>query len=149
MVLLVISFSACTNKEEDKNAKISQPEEVVRNFVQLSSNAKELKDKSTLSEMCTGEMKTAIEQMSDEQFRLFYLNGNLKIQELKILSATNEKGSAKVHYQVLVENKQGTDVTKEINEREAELKELPNGWLIETVKTKGTDKLVFTKGMIF
>jgi|688.fasta_scaffold105786_2 hypothetical protein len=149
ILVTTIAFSACTKKDDDKNSKISQPEEVVRSFVQLSSNAKELKDKLVLSQMCTGEMKSALEQMPDEQFRLFYLNGNLKIQELKILSATMDKAIAKVHYQVIVENKQGTDITKESNEREAELKERPDGWFIETIRTKGMDKLVFTKGMIF
>ncbi|MFM8315704.1 MAG: hypothetical protein ACKOA8_15595, partial [Deltaproteobacteria bacterium] len=91
----------------------------------------------------------AFESMNDEQFRMYYLNGNISIQELKVLSVNRDKNKAVVHYQVAVENRQGTDVTKEMNEREVDLIESPSGWLIESIRPKGTDKLVFSKGMIF
>jgi hypothetical protein len=94
-------------------------------------------------------MKAAFEAMNEEQFKLFYLNGNINIKELKITSVTKEGPKTTVHYQVTVENRQGTDVTNEMNEREVELVESPQGWLIESVRPKGVDKLIFTKGMTF
>jgi hypothetical protein len=105
------------------------------------------------SQLCTierrGEMKAAFEDMNDEQFRLFYLNGNLNIQELKVLSTNINNDQAIVVYQVVVENRQGTDVTKETNEREVVLNQGAGGWLIDSVRPKGTDKLIFSKGMVF
>lgn len=148
LFLLALTVS-CTKKEAQSPAKTSQPEEIVRRFVFLSSEAKEPKDKMALKEFCTGPMEAAFEQMSDEQFRLFYLSGNIKIEDMKTLSSNVEKDSATVHYQVVVENKQGTDVTKETNEREAILKELPGGWRIEFIRARGADQLKFAKGMIF
>jgi hypothetical protein len=56
---------------------------------------------------------------------------------------------AKVRYQVVIENLQGTETTLETNEREAELKKGSNGWAIESIRLKGSDKIAFTRGMIF
>ncbi|NBV50279.1 hypothetical protein EBR78_03530 [bacterium] len=149
LVILVFGLVACTKKEVKEVVIAVSPEDVVKNFVQVSGQAKEVLDKSKLVELCTGEMKTAFENMNDEQFRMYYLNGNISIQELKVLSVNRDKNKAVVHYQVAVENRQGTDITKEVNEREVDLIESPSGWLIESIRPKGTDKLVFSKGMIF
>jgi hypothetical protein len=147
--LFCLNLANCTKKEEAPQLISVSPEEVVRNFITLSSQAKETRDKSRLSDFCQGDMKAAFDGMSDEQFRLFYLNGNVNVKELRITGITKEKNKAVVQYQVLVENRQGTDVTHETNEREVELSEVSNGWVIEAVRPKGTDKLVFSKGMVF
>ncbi|NDC26081.1 MAG: hypothetical protein EBZ49_18380, partial [Proteobacteria bacterium] len=65
LFLLALTVS-CTKKEAQSPAKTSQPEEIVRRFVFLSSEAKEPKDKMALKEFCTGPMEAAFEQMSDE-----------------------------------------------------------------------------------
>lgn len=148
-VILFFSFLGCTKKEVKEVVVTVSPEDVVKNFVQVSGQAKEVLDKNKLVELCTGEMKVAFESMNEDQFRMYYLNGNISIQELKVLSVNRDKNKAVVHYQVAVENRQGTDITKEINEREVDLIESPSGWLIESIRPKGTDKLVFSKGMIF
>lgn len=147
VVLLVVV--GCTKKQTPAALPTTSPEEVVRGFVKLSGEAKEANDKKKLTDLCSGEMKFAFEEMNDEQFRLFYLNGNLNIQEMKVLSTNINKTEATVLYQVTVENRQGTDVTKEVNEREAVLREGTTGWLIESIRPKGTDKLIFSKGMVF
>ncbi|NBX76940.1 MAG: hypothetical protein EBQ92_10335 [Proteobacteria bacterium] len=147
--LTLIGFMGCTKKEAPVLPVTTSPEEVVRSFVRLSGEAKEVVDKSKLASLCSGEMKAAFDDMNDEQFRLFYLNGNLNVQELKILSTNINKDQATVLYQVVVENRQGTDVTKETNEREVVLNQVAGGWLIDTVRPKGTDKLIFSKGMVF
>lgn len=150
IAILSIVFSAsCTKKSETPIAEVPSPESAVRKFVELSVQAKELSDKDRLGDLCAGEMKLALEQMSMEQFRMFYLNGNISIQDFKVLSTSRENSKAQIVYQVSVENRQGTDVTKEVNQREVELTETPSGWLIEAVRPKGVDKLVFTRGMIF
>ena len=148
-LLLCVVFSSCTKKEEAPTVSSVSPEEVVRNFVSLSSQAKEAQDKVRLSEFCQGDMRAAFEGMTDEQFRLFYLNGNVNIKELRITGITKDKNKATVQYQILVENRQGTDITHETNEREVELSEVPNGWVIEAIRPKGTDKLIFSRGMVF
>jgi hypothetical protein len=147
--LILFLFAGCTKKEAPAMAVSASPEEVVRSFVRLSGQAKEVVDKNKLSGLCSGEMKAAFEDMNDEQFRLFYLNGNLNVQELKVLSTNINNDQAIVVYQVLVENRQGTDVTKETNEREVVLNQGAGGWLIDSVRPKGTDKLIFSKGMVF
>ena len=151
LVCLALLSSSCTKKKVEESAP-TQPvsaEEIVRNFVRLSTQAKDLPDKNGLSALCSGDMKSAFETMNEEQFRLFYLNGNLNIKEFKITSVNKEDGKTKVQYQVTVENRQGTDVTHEVNEREADLVESPSGWLIEAIRPKGVDKLIFSKGMTF
>ena len=149
LVLVLLGSIGCTKKEVVVTPIEPNPEEAVRSFVQLSGKAKELGDRSKLIEMCSGDMKKAFQEMNEEQFRLFYLNGNVNVLDLKILSTSKNEESAKVQYQVLVENKQGTDITKETNEREAELVKSGNSWLIEAIRPKGIDKLIFTKGMVF
>lgn len=149
IVLSLCLFNGCTKKEAPALSAAASPEDAVRSFVHLSGEAKETNDKNKLTGLCSGEMKFAFENMNEEQFRLFYLNGNLNIQELKILSTNVNKSQAVILYQVVVENRQGTDITKEINEREAQLTEGPTGWLIESIRPRGTDKLIFSRGMVF
>jgi len=151
LVVLVscLGLMGCHKKSEAPLVEKTSPESVIRKFVDLSAQAKELSDRNRLADFCSGNMKAAFEQMTDEQFRLFYLNGNIEVQEFKILSTNRDTNKAKIVYQVTVENRQGTDITKEVNEREVELLEVPTGWLIEAVRPKGLDKLVFSRGMIF
>lgn len=146
----VISFvwGGCTKKASIPEASRSA-EDVVKEFVTLSASAKNAVDKKTLEGLCTGEMAKAFEQMTDEQFRIFYLNGNLGIQSIQVLESKVDGEAAIVRYQVTVENRQGTDVTKEVNDREVALKLSSGNWLIDSVRARGADKLVFTRGMIF
>ena len=148
-ILGALLSMSCTKKTETSPVEAPSPEIAVRKFVELSAQAKELSDKDRLGELCTGEMKLALEQMSAEQFGMFYLNGNISIQDFQVLSSSRDKSKAQIVYQVSVENRQGTDITKEMNQREVDLSETPAGWLIEAVRPKGVDKLVFTRGMIF
>jgi len=125
------------------------PEEVVREFVMLSANSKGLSDKQALQELCAGSMKNAFEKMTDEVFRISYLNAGLKVRDLKILETETRGDNARVHYKVVVENPHGTDPTQETNEREVDLLHEQGQWLIETVRGQGSDQIVFTRGMIF
>lgn len=138
----------CTKTTSPKAATRS-PEDVVKAFVQQSAAIKDASEKKGLVDSCTGEMKQAFSGMTEEQFRIFYLNGNIKIEDLKILATHQEGETATVRYQVKVENKQGTDITNELNEREAALRFVDGEWLIESVRPRGIDKLAFTRGMIF
>lgn len=148
--LTVFFLVGCTPSAENKKLPSFQlPEDIVKEFVMLSANADELSDKNQLAQMCEGEMKKAFEDMNVEQFKLYYLNDNLSVQEFKVLSSSKERGQARVVYQVTIENKQGTDVTKEANQREVDLIETPQGWLIQSIRASGTDKISFMKGMIF
>lgn len=147
---LIIFASGCTKKVEAPTQKSNLlPEEVVKEFVLLSGQAQELSDHEKLSQMCSGIMKKAFDEMSPEQFRLYYLNDSVTVQGIKILANSKTQGQAKVVYQVTLENRQGTDITKEMNEREVDLVETPQGWLIESIRPAGTDKLIFSRGMVF
>lgn len=146
--LVVLSLLSCTKKE--KAVPVARPaEEVVKEFVELSARAKSLEDRRTLQDLCAGELKRAFERMSDEEFRLSYLNQQITLKRIQILDQSVEKEAARVHYQVFLQNAQGTDSTQEANEREVELKLSQGAWYIEFIRTRGTDKLAFTRGMIF
>lgn len=150
LVLFLTVAAGCTKKvaAPTQTAQLL-PEEVVKEFVLLSGQAQEISDQEKLAQMCSGLMKKAFDEMSPEQFRLYYLNDNMSVEGIKILANSKSEGQAKVVYQVTIENKQGTDVTKEMNEREVDLVETPQGWLIESIRPAGTDKLIFSRGMVF
>jgi len=121
----------------------------VRTFINLSASAKDSADKEKIKELCGGKLQNAFERMTDEAFRILYLGNNIKIVDLKIVDSNVENESAKVHYQVTVENNQGTDPTREQNDREVTLIKGASGWVIDTIQMKGTDQIAFTRGMIF
>ncbi len=127
----------------------STPEDVVKSFIDLSATAKDGAVKAKLEQLCSGEMRRAFERMSDEVFRISYLTSNLKVGDVKVLEAATENETARVRYQIAVENTQGTDPTKEVNEREVELSRSQGVWYIDSIKLKGTDKIAFTNGMMF
>lgn len=153
-IVLTVFFWACTPKQAAQTP-VSQatpqvlPNEVVKTFIELSASAKNIEDKRKLQDQCAGELRRAFERMSDEEFRLSYLSTQVKIEGLKILDSTIQNDSARVRYEVALENHQGTDVTHEVNEREVELSRSQGSWFIEFIRLKGSDKLAFTRGMIF
>jgi hypothetical protein len=131
------------------NAKEISPEEVVKQFIDLSAGSKMDSDRIKLQNLCSGEMRRAFERMTTEAYRISYLNSNVKILEVKILDSDISGESAKVHYQVTIDNRQGTDATKEINERVVELVKNQGAWYIDAIRLEGSDKVAFTRGMIF
>ncbi|MBM4304985.1 MAG: DUF1131 domain-containing protein [Deltaproteobacteria bacterium] len=151
LLLISLGFFGCTKLQQSQTVKLENltAPEVVKTFVQLSGAAKTLKDKKTLLETSGGNLRRAFERMSDEEFKLTYLSGQLKIEKVDILDTVIQNERAKVRYQVAIENSQGTETTHETNEREAELKKGPSGWVIELIRLKGSDKIAFTRGMIF
>ena len=150
-VLLILTSCAksCSRSGEGTAVNGNSPDEVVKRFVELSASAKDGADKRKLEELCAGEMRRAFERMTEEVFRISYLTNSLKVNELKILESKADTDTARVHYQVAVENAQGTDATKEINEREVELTRSQGTWYIDSIKLKGTDKVAFMNGMMF
>ncbi|MCX6102560.1 MAG: hypothetical protein NT000_04775 [Proteobacteria bacterium] len=152
LILIVpFLFLACTKFKlmESTAPVIQSPTEIVKLFVQLSASAKSPGDKRRLIEASGGDFKRAFERMSDEEFKLTYLNGQIKIENINVLDSVIEVDKAKVRYQVSLENKQGTETTLETNEREVELRKGDSGWLIEAIRLKGSDKIAFTRGMMF
>jgi hypothetical protein len=121
----------------------------VKAFVELSGGAKDVSDRKKLIEMCAGEMRRAFDRMSEEEFKMAYLNEGIKIVDLKIVDSQVTEGSALVRYQVTIENALGTDKTRETNEREVELTSSRGQWYLQSIRLKGSDKIVFTRGMIF
>ena len=142
-------FSACTKEGTQSVTNNLSPEDTVRRFVELSAGSTSPDDKRKIQALCVGELRRTFERMTDEAFRLLYLDSKLKIVDLKILETTTQADNSKVRYQVTVENRQGTDVTKEINEREVDLVRSQGGWYIDSIRTRGTDQVAFTRGMIF
>lgn len=148
---LLLLVTACVKNQQVQSPSLSQltAPEVVKTFVQMSATAKDLADKKTLLESTGGELRGAFERMTDEEFKLTYLSGQLKIEKIDILDTSIQNDVAKVRYQVVIENSQGTETTQETNEREAELKKVASGWVVEAIRLKGSDKIAFTRGMIF
>ncbi len=147
----LIFFLGCTKHQQSQTASLSElnPSGVVKAFVELSASARTTDDKKRLIESCGGDLRRAFERMSEEEFKLAYLSSQLKIEKIEIKNATTQDDTAWVHYQVTLENKQGTETTHEINEREVQLRKISGGWIIEAIRLKGTDKLAFTRGMMF
>lgn len=141
--------SGCTRSRTSPAASAGGPEEVVKTFVEISGSAKDPADKRRLEELTSGELRRALAAMSEESFRMNYLGQGIKIRELKLVEVATEKERARVHYQIAIDNPAGTDTTAEVNEREVELKQSQGVWYIETIRTKGSDKLAFVRGMIF
>ena len=132
VIVVLFSFMACTFKSGEQ-AKPRTPEETVKAFVELSASAKERADKKRLADLCQGELRRTFERMTDEGFQMLYLDSKLRIVELKMIESSAQGDSAKVHYSVSVENKQGTDPTNEVNEREVDLVHSQGNWYIESI----------------
>lgn len=147
-----LPFLSCTKlgSNGEKAAVVSKtPEEVVREFISISAGAQSVEDRRKLQDICVGELKRTFERMSNEEFRLAYLDMRLNIKDLKILDSTTTGDSAQIRYQITVENPTGTDQTKETNSREVDLRLSQGAWYIEFIRMHGSDKLAFTRGMIF
>lgn len=162
MAFLGLASCTCSKKEAMKPAEerpaavaaiaaVAQgtPEETVKSFVSLSASAQSLANRDRLQKLCVGEMRRAFERMTEEGFRLSYLNSGLKVKSLVVLDSKLEQENAKIRYRVSVENAQGTDTTNETNEREVELTKTQGSWYIETIRLKDSDKIAFTNGMMF
>jgi hypothetical protein len=145
----VFLFAAVACTRHSSRIANASPEEVVREFVMLSAGSKALSDKRSLQDLCAGDMNAAFDKMTDEVFRISYLNTNLKVRDLKILDSTTQGETARVHYQVVVDNPHGTDPTLETNEREVDLVRQQGQWMIDAIRGKGSDQIAFTRGMIF
>lgn len=127
----------------------SSPEDTVKSFLTLSSGAQSMVDRDRLQKLCVGEMRRAFERMTEEGFRLTYLNNGIKLKEIKVIEAKVENDAAKLRYRIAVDNAQGTDTTAETNEREVELVRTQGSWYIETIRLKDTDRVAFVNGMLF
>src|SRR4051794_32499003 len=101
-LFLVFALTSCTkscSRTGDVDA-MRTPDEVVKQFVQLSAAAKDGADKQKLEQLCSGEMRRAFERMTEEVFRIAYLTNNVKISALTILESRTENDKAKIAYQV-------------------------------------------------
>lgn len=146
LVSVVLAFTSCTKSHAPKPAT---PEGVVKEFVQLSAGSKGAQDRKRLSHLCTGKMREAFEGMSDELFRIIYLDSGLTVHDLQFVEVKNEGDLSTVRYRVEVTNPMGTDATREVNEREVQLERANGEWSIRSISVKGSDRLSFTRGMIF
>jgi len=150
ILISLIAFLGCTRNPKSQTSSVeNNPDAVVTTFVELSVASKTAEDKKKLLNSCGGDLKRAFERMTDDEFKLVYLSGQLKVEKMEILKTQIQNDTASVHYRVSIENKQGTEVTQETNEREAQLRKNTSGWVIEAIRMKGTDKLAFTRGMMF
>ena len=125
------------------------PEEAVKRFVEISAGAKEASERERLAVLCSGELRRAFERMTDESFRVAYLSNSVKVEEFKVVSSEIKEGTATIHYQVSIQNTQGNDTTTEVNEREMDLLSTGGAWLVDSIRMKGSDRIAFTRGMIF
>lgn len=147
--VLLLLFSSCTRWTENIPGLGRDPESVVRVFLETSAGAKGASDKQKISDFCVGEMKNAIDGMSQEAFKLTYLDAKITVREIKILDSAILGDEAKVRYEVSVENAGGTEPTEETNQREVDLTRVGRKWYVEAIHLSGTDKIAFTRGMIF
>jgi len=147
-LLLNLSCSAIFSRLSSER-RSQTAEQVVREFVMLSAASETLQDKGKLQSLCVGELRAAFGEMTDDMFRMTYLGGKLKVQDLVTVHQVEQDDAAHVRYQITVQNFQGTDPTLEINEREVDLIKRDGAWFINDIRIKGSDRLAFTRGMIF
>ena len=148
LLLIALVIASCT-KPKQTQSTLESPDKIVKAFVELSAGAKQAGDHQKLADMCAGRMRQAFEKMSADEFKAAYLHGAVKIIDLKILESKVEENIAIVKYQVTVENSYGSDKTQEINERDVALSNTEGQWYLEAIRLKGSDKVSFTRGMIF
>lgn len=147
--ILFIFVVSCTKIPFLSRNAEKTPEEVLRKFLKVSAEASDSKDKTTIQEMCHGEMKRIFERMSDEMFTMSYLSKQLELKGVEIVQSTVEKEVARLRYKIEVENRQGTDTTHETNEREVELTRVDGQWRIDSIRPVGSDQIAFSRGMVF
>ncbi|MBY0371079.1 hypothetical protein K2X33_10360 [bacterium] len=145
VLLLLIS---CTKKPAVV-VPAAAPDEVVRQFIQLSAAVKAVEDRQKLAALCQGRMRKAFDAVSDDAFLISYVNQPLKIKSLTVMDVKSDGNLGRVHYKVEVENPQGQDITQEISEREVEMLRVDGQWYLEAIRPKGSDQVAFTRGMLF
>ncbi len=143
--LFVVS-SACTKKAAHSGLP---PEEVVKLFVQMSTQVKAQDDRQKLASLCGEEMRRAFNEMNEETFELAYINNPLELKSFEVLQNNTLNQIANVHYKVTVSNPGGTDPTTETTERRVNLKKEGDAWYLTSIRPEGTDTVHFTRGMIF
>ena len=148
-LLVILLLVSCTKFPFFTRVVDKTPEQVVESFLKVSASATNLKDKQEILEMCHGELKRIFERMSDEMFTMSYLSKAIAIKDLKIVSSSIDKDVARIRYQLIVENKQGTDPTNETNQREVELSRVNGQWRIDSIRLVGSDQIAFSRGMVF
>ncbi len=147
LILLLLVVPSCTRHSQ--MVANSSPEEVVKRFVDLSINARDISDKEKIQALCSQELKRVFQRMNPEAFKLIYVDSKITLLEFKVIAFSQEVDTAKVTYEVSVENNQGADPTREINQREVTLQRSQGQWFIDSIRTSGTDRIAFTKGMLF
>ncbi len=146
LLALVLVMSACTQK----HAQAPQtPDQLVKDFVYLSSDVKDVATKTHLAQMCQGRIRKAIDSISEDAFAISYVNQPIKIKSFEIVQSAIDGNLARVHYRLQIENPHGQDVTEETNEREVEMLKIEDQWYLEAIRPKGSDQIAFTRGMIF
>jgi len=141
--------TGCTKSSSVASHAGKSPEEVVKLFIDSSAGSKQAEDRRRLQELCSGEMRRTFERMNEEAFRLIYLDAKVNVVELKFAETKETGDTAKVAYQLTVDNKQGTDPTREVNSREVDLTRVNGAWFIDNIRMRGTDQVAFTRGMLF
>ena len=149
MILPFLSVSCSKIWGPSTAEKKITAEKTVRRFLDISATTREHNDKNRLVGLCTGEMKKAFEKMSQETFELAYLKSDLVIKDLKILDTQMSDKSAKIQYEISIENVGGTDTTQETTKREVDLTQIDGQWYLENIRPIGKDTITFKQGMIF
>ncbi|GEM_PF-1189753 len=151
---VVLQMAACTKNSSTTSTETAvqiplTPEAAVEKFIRLSGTANSAEDKMRLRDLCQGKLRQAFDKMSGESFQMSYLSGGITVDDFKVLSQKIEGPDALVHYQVRIQNKQGTDHTNELNEREVSLVQVNGVWYLDSIRPKGKDQIAFVNGMIF
>jgi hypothetical protein len=148
-LILCFLIVSCTKLGFFKSSATKSPDEVVRGFIEMSAKARNPQDKQKLEELCSGEMRRVFNRMTDEMFKTSYLASGISLKDVKILETQIESQTARVRYQVSLENTGGTDSTRETNEREVDLTLARGQWYIDSIRISGTDRIAFSRGMVF
>jgi len=149
IVSIFLLLTGCTKGSSVVSHAGKTPEEVVKMFIEASAGSKQADDRRHLQDLCSGEMRRTFERMNEEAFRMIYLDAKVSVVELKFAEAKVTGDTAKIAYQLTVDNKQGTDPTREVNSREVDLTRVNGAWFIDNIRMRGTDQVAFTRGMLF
>lgn len=139
-------FSSCT-----KTPKAESPEGALQRYVQVAFNAKSYADKQKLAELSTGEALEYLNHMNESDFKMQFLDSNLRLVSVKAKDKRQESGGdVSLVYELEYKDGKSENLTTYSNKKIAYLTQGADGfWKIKSTKNIKTfiekkDDLIIT-----
>ncbi|MCO5142447.1 MAG: hypothetical protein M9962_05085 [Oligoflexia bacterium] len=134
-----------------KTPKAESPEGALQKYVQIAFGAKSFADKQKLAELSTGEALEYLNTMNEEDFKMQFLDSNLRLVSVKAKDKRQESdGDVSLVYELEYKDGKSEQLTTYSNKKIAFLTQGADGfWKIKATKNlktfiEKTDDLVIT-----